>query len=428
MKTKRNKRTYHTSIIIMAKLGILPEKIKATLPTSTYHDFINKDYSNTIGWKIEEFEYFIKRRHLFNKIKILEEKIHKWKSRNHLKNMIIWYLKNYKNKSEIKIKRVIVKTVKKVSKFIAKAKILKELNMSASTYSRYKKEVNSYCKESPIKKCYSKHPNQLSITEQKNILDLCNKKEFSHYYLINLYWLGKRLNKIACDKSTFYKYVKKLGIKRTKPKSRRKKHKIGLRASRPNQYWHADVTIFRTADGKKHYLYFIIDNYSRFILNWKVSTELSSEIRQQTIQEAYEEFVDDDNKPEKIICFVDGGPENKGYVDHYLSQEHIPIKKIVAQEEIDFSNSMIEAFNSTIKYSWLYRKSILDTKELKNEVKNFIKDYNDQKPAGVLEGLTPNEVYFETGFDWSHHQEFKKNAIQERRDENRQYACNSHKE
>ena len=46
---------------------------------------------------------------------------------------------------------------------------------------------------------------------------------------------------------------------------------MGLRATRPNEYWHVDLTVIRLLDGTRVYLHAAIDNFSRRILAWKVA-------------------------------------------------------------------------------------------------------------------------------------------------------------
>jgi len=50
--------------------------------------------------------------------------------------------------------------------------------------------------------------------------------------------------------------------------------KQGVRATKPNEYWHIDVTIIKLLDGTKVYLHAVIDNLSRRILAWKVALRL----------------------------------------------------------------------------------------------------------------------------------------------------------
>jgi putative transposase len=45
--------------------------------------------------------------------------------------------------------------------------------------------------------------------------------------------------------------------------------------------------VMKTLDGIKSYLYFLMDNYSRLIINWRAELKVSGKIRLETIEEAY---------------------------------------------------------------------------------------------------------------------------------------------
>lgn len=53
-----------------------------------------------------------------------------------------------------------------------------------------------------------------------------------------------------------------------------------------------------------------------------------------------------------IDFIVDGGSENKAEVDSLIQNSNI--NKIIAQKDIVFSNSMVEAVNKRIKYDFLF--------------------------------------------------------------------------
>ena len=67
------------------------------------------------------------------------------------------------------------------------------------------------------------------------------------------------------------------------------------------------------------------------------------------------------------------------------------IEHLIAQRDIVFSNSMIEAANKQIKYGFLYRRNIRDCESLVKYVLEAVEDYNN-RPHDVLGGLTPIEV------------------------------------
>ena len=67
------------------------------------------------------------------------------------------------------------------------------------------------------------------------------------------------------------------------------------------------------------------------------------------------------------------------------------INHIIAQTEIHFSNSMIEAANKQLKYRFLYHQKIKDYCSLDQYLKKAIEDFN-HRPHAILNGLTPIEV------------------------------------
>ena len=194
--------------------------------------------------------------------------------------------------------------------------------------------------------------------------------------------------------STWYKYCHILGIKKYRPKNRRKKHKIGIRADKPNKIWHLDVTLFRTLDNQINYIYIIIDNYSRYILNWEVSKKLCAKITKKLLKRAYVFHIKKHNEnPPLLEIMTDNGSENKADVLEYINQADVNIRKIIALKDVRFSNSMVESFNSLIKYRYLYLHDIPDHNALIRHMTEFIPVYNNDRPHINHKYLTPLESF-----------------------------------
>jgi len=96
--------------------------------------------------------------------------------------------------------------------------------------------------------------------------------------------------------------------------------------------------------------------------------------------------------PPCIDLITDGGSENKGALENFVTMSHDHIKKLVAQTDISFSNSMIEAVNKRLKYDYLFTRDFLDFEETEKFLRFAIDEYNN-KPHGSLYGLTPKEVF-----------------------------------
>ncbi len=67
--------------------------------------------------------------------------------------------------------------------------------------------------------------------------------------------------------------------------------------------------------------------------------------------------------------------------------------KLIAQNDIPFSNSLIKAQNKLLKYRYLFKCQYKDIGELRKALDWIIPDYNNQRPHNSLNGLTPYEAF-----------------------------------
>lgn len=72
---------------------------------------------------------------------------------------------------------------------------------------------------------------------------------------------------ISMAESTWYKYVRKLGYSETRRYVKKHRPKGSFDAKRPNETWHMDLSQYKTTDNETHYIYTVVDNFSRKILS-----------------------------------------------------------------------------------------------------------------------------------------------------------------
>jgi putative transposase len=159
---------------------------------------------------------------------------------------------------------------------------------------------------------------------------------------------------------------------------------------RPNEIWCADVTILKTADDKKHYIHFLMDHYSKMILGYSVENSSSPKAIKNLLKEAY--LKHKNNEP--ITFVTDGGVENVNTtVQEFLTSINQDIKHLIAQKDIPFSNSKIEAFNKIIKHQFLLPRNLENLEQLNNALAEDVRTYNMIRPQFSLEGNTPAETF-----------------------------------
>ncbi len=380
--------SYHTNLILLYKFNTLPDEFDLVIPRSTLSNWGKRDVANIIGCDtLADNDIGLLRQIVTNK-KLLGAA----KALYFVFSTVSTLFKHASNKAELlkEYKSTILDTISKVKSTLGIKRVLKWIGITPSKMYYWLEEKN--CQLSLSNLCRPKHPNQLMGSEVKTIKSYLLNDRFRNWSSLSIYYQALRDNAVSIGMHTWYKYARRLGIKR---KFFRQKHKpqLGLRAGNPLQILHMDVTIFKPMDNTRIYIYLLVDNYSRYILGWKASLEFSSKISLEVLKSlsdhrrtSIEKYsIDFESK-----LIVDGGPENRGDVTRYIN-DHNYLTKLVAQKDIIQSNSMIEAVNKHLKYYYLFKKDLKDYGETVKYLKQSIPCYNN-KPHGKLLVLTPCEV------------------------------------
>jgi hypothetical protein len=120
---------------------------------------------------------------------------------------------------------------------------------------------------------------------------------------------------------------------------------------------------------------------------------------------------------------MDSGSENvNGAVDDLLDAEDLTC--LLAQVEITFSNSMIEAFWRSLKHGWLYFHTLDSLVALRRFIEFYVTAHNEVMPHSAFQGQTPNEMFFGTGGEVTPKlSAARTSAREERMRENRTARC-----
>ena len=385
MNTK--KRSYHPYIPLLYNLGKLENDFICQIPVSTLYEWKSKDFNSLFGADLvtnhfPDFDLmndFITHKNFAQIIKSVY--------RIFIIYQTIFNTLKTKRTQLKKHQKIIINTIVQIKDSIGFDKALKAFDLSHQQFYRWKNKVN--CTIDNRFLCRRKHPLQLAEKEIKVLKKYLSDPCYTYWPLSSVYWMMQRNMDAFMSLTTFYKYAQLFNFNRIKPDCRNKKHALGIRASKPFEILHADVTVFKPMDNTKVYIYFIVDNYSRNILAWKASLKLSAKITFENLREVYEKY--NLKKKHDIIFMTDDGSENKAEVDDYI--ESINLQRLIAQKDITFSNSIIEAVNRKIKYEFLYCKPISDFTDTERCLEKDIPDYSN-RPHSALFGLTPNEVTY----------------------------------
>jgi putative transposase len=182
-------------------------------------------------------------------------------------------------------------------------------------------------------------PQRLTYGEVEAIGGMVQSTEHRHLSIRGLALHAQRIGKVFAHPATWGKLIRERGWGRPRLRLYPAKPKVGLRTTAPNEAWHIDVTIIRLLDGTKAYVHAVIDNFSRKILAWTVASRLAPMNTHEVLTRAAGNLA----ASTKSDVFMDSGVENlNGDVDPLF--EGSALHRVIAQVDVSFSNSLIEAW------------------------------------------------------------------------------------
>jgi putative transposase len=266
------------------------------------------------------------------------------------------------------------------------------LKLSTKTLYNWKHQVKFKCDHSALLYCVKRHPNQASVSEVSVVNEWLTKAEFQHWGIHSIWATPFQTGLTNLSKQAWYHYTKIIGCRNNHKMGSKPKNATPIRAERINQIWHADITVFKTLDGVKHYIYTVMDNNSRYIHSWRIESVVSAKIRLETIQEAISKAFLEKNY-QNLQLITDRGPENDNLtIKAFMSKNSTSIKHDIALRDIVQSNSMMEAFYRTTKYVSLYNQKLENYNQLLKAFQNWIVEYHTLKPHYNLGIYTPLQI------------------------------------
>lgn len=144
--------------------------------------------------------------------------------------------------------------------------------------------------------------------------------------------------------------------------------------------WHADETVIKIA-GVKHYLWFVVDSETRFVVGFHLSPHRDSPQAVSVLHEAAKY-----GKPQAIVS--DRYSAYKTPVKAVLGVDHIQVQSF----SDDISNNLIECFNKQFKAWYKTKQGFASFASANNLVATFVFFFNFVRPHSALAGLTPAQV------------------------------------
>jgi len=287
-------------------------------------------------------------------------------------------------------KQNLLGVIDRASRFVRLPRLLACIGLSSSRYYDWKNAQE--CGLDDFSSCPRSLPGQMTATERSEMRSMVQSEAYRHLSVGSMARLAARLGKVYACSSTWYRAIQSGNWIRSRKRIYPPKPRIGLRATKPNEYWHVDTTIIRLLDGSRVYVHAVLDNFSRRILAWRLNDTFETDTTAELLKEGAKGL------PENTVpsAVMDSGVENvNGTINELVSAG--TIKRILAQVDIVESNSMIEAWWRQLKHQWLYLNELDSANSVRKLIDFYVEQHNSVVPHFAFQGQTPDEMYLGTG-------------------------------
>jgi putative transposase len=195
------------------------------------------------------------------------------------------------------------------------------------------------------------------------------------------------------------------------------------KTTRPNQMWQTDFTYFKIIGWGWMYLSTVLDDFSRYVIAWKLCTNMRAEDVTDTLNLALQASgCDQAHVQHKPRLLSDNGPSYiaSELADYIKSNNMSHVRGAPCHPQ---TQGKIERWHQTLKNRILLENYFLPG-DLERQIAAFIDHYNHQRFHESLKNVTPADAYFGRASAIIEKRErIKRQTIQNRRLQHRKLAA-----
>jgi putative transposase len=197
----------------------------------------------------------------------------------------------------------------------------------------------------------------------------------------------------AVSESTVYRILRREGLVKRQETQLTAANEYHTKTKRPHQMWATDASYFRVVGWGYYYLVTVMDDYSRFILAWKLQQDMSANSLIEVVQEAVDATgMTDVPVEDRTRLLSDNGA---GYVSkafrNYLRL--VGIGHILAAPFHPQTNGKIERYHRSIKGELSLLPYEMPS-QLERAITDFVDYYNYRRYHKALSNVTPADVLY----------------------------------
>jgi transposase InsO family protein len=197
----------------------------------------------------------------------------------------------------------------------------------------------------------------------------------------------------AVSESTVYRILRREGLVKRQETQLTAAKEYHTKTTRPHQMWATDASYFRVVGWGYYYLVTVMDDYSRFILAWKLQKDMSANSLIEVIQEAVDatgmtEVPVEDRT--KLLSDNGAGYVSRAFRD-YLHL--VGIGHILAAPFHPQTNGKVERYQQSLKRE-VNQIPYEAPSQLDKAIADFVDYYNYRRYHKAIGDVTPADVLY----------------------------------
>jgi transposase InsO family protein len=265
-----------------------------------------------------------------------------------------------------------------------KRQALTALGISKSSYYRWRqRRPDSGNRKRPW--------NQITPAEEDKILVVARESpELSSRQLSA--WITDNEG-FAVSESTVYRILRREGLVKRQEMQVTADKEYHTKTTRPHQMWATDASYFRVVGWGYYYLVTVMDDYSRFILAWKLQKDMSSNSLIEVVQEAVDATgMTDVPVEDRTRLLSDNGA---GYVSRAFRDylRLVGIGHILSAPFHPQTNGKVERYQQSLKKE-VNQLPYEFPSELERAIAAFVDYYNYRRYHKALGDVTPADALY----------------------------------
>jgi putative transposase len=197
----------------------------------------------------------------------------------------------------------------------------------------------------------------------------------------------------AISESTVYRILRREGLVKRQETQLMAAKEYHTKTTRPHQMWATDAAYFRVVGWGYYYLVTVMDDYSRFILAWKLQKDMSANSLIEVVQEAVDATgMTDVPVEDRTRLLSDNGA---GYVSRTFREylRLVGIGHILAAPYHPQTNGKVERYQQSLKREVNQLPYELPS-QLERAIADFVNYYNYRRYHKSLSNVTPADVLY----------------------------------